>query len=475
MGTQHRIRHGLVVAVHAVAGAVIAVALAASVKVPVGPFDATLAVRPGLSGQTVVHLAPLGSVRLDTHDTPVDVHARIDELRITEAEAIARRPAILDSLADQVAVDARHGLEQLLVKALLMALVGGAIGGFVAARSWRALVAGGGSALLVVGAIGGASVMTWRPEAVAEPHYTGLLTVAPRAVGDVQSVVQRFGEHRSQLAEMVGNVVTLYRAAESLPAVRAGIDEVRVLHVADIHNNPQAFDVMEELIERFDVDLVADSGDITDWGTDAESHLLGRISRLGVPYVWVRGNHDSGRTQVAVAAEANAVVLDGTSATIEGLTFFGFGDPRYTPDKGGGDEDGDAVATGARRLRRALQAERSAVDVLLVHDPKLAERARDLVPLVLGGHRHAVELDAGDEGEGVLLVQGSTGGAGLRGLQGEEPKPLQAAVLYFDGRRDRLVAYDQITIRGIGDPGVQIDRRVLDLDEDEAEDDESDR
>lgn len=470
MAREHGRRHAAVVVVHAVVGAAIAVALLASVKASVGPFDTTLSVRPGLSGHTTVHLAPLGTVRLDTHDTPVRVDARVDELRLTEAEAIARRPAILDSLADRVTEDARSGLLDLLVRAVVVAVFGGALGAYLASRTWRAAVGGAGTALVVVLGVGAGSVLTWRPEAVAEPRYTGLLTVAPRAVGDVQSVVQRFGEHRSQLAELVGNVVTVYRAAEQLPAVRAGIDEVRVLHVSDIHNNPQAFAVTEELIRRFDVDVVVDTGDITDWGTGAESQLLGGIGRLGVPYVYVRGNHDSGGTQLAVAAQPNTVVLDGTSTVVAGVRFFGLGDPRYTPDKGDEDEDAGALEAGARRLRRSLQAETRIVDVLVVHDPLLALRSLDLVPLVLAGHRHDAQVHVRGGGEATVLLQGSTGGAGLRGLQGESPKPLQAAVLYLDGRTDRLVALDQVTIRGVGDPGVQIDRQVFVDPEEEADD-----
>ena len=71
----------------------------------------------------------------------------------------------------------------------------------------------------------------------------------------------------------------------------------------------------------------------TDWGSEPESQLLDQISRLGVPYVWVRGNHDSRRTQDVVAAQPNGVVLDGDARDVAGLRMWGLGDPRYTPDK----------------------------------------------------------------------------------------------------------------------------------------------
>jgi hypothetical protein len=60
-----------------------------------------------------------------------------------------------------------------------------------------------------------------------------------------------------------------------------------------------------------------------------------------------------------------------------------------------------------------------------------------------------------------LLVEGSTGGAGLRGLQGEEPEPLTCSVLYFDRVTDRLLAYDRVSLDGFGRAGARIERHVL--------------
>ena len=77
------------------------------------------------------------------------------------------------------------------------------------------------------GSMGGLAALTFRPEAVAEPRYTGLLTVAPRAVGDVQAVLERFADYRAQLSGLVRNVVTLYETAERLPTFRPGDDAIR--------------------------------------------------------------------------------------------------------------------------------------------------------------------------------------------------------------------------------------------------------
>ena len=61
----------------------------------------------------------------------------------------------------------------------------------------------------------------------------------------------------------------------------------------------------------------------------------------------------------------------------------------------------------------------------------------------------------------LLMIQGSTGGAGLRGLQGEEPTPLACTVLYLDPETGELRAYDEITLGGLGETEVTIQRFVV--------------
>ncbi|HEX6568929.1 MAG TPA: hypothetical protein VF015_07185, partial [Acidimicrobiales bacterium] len=63
--------------------------------------------------------------------------------------------------------------------------------------------------------------------------------------------------------------------------------------------------------------------------------------------------------------------------------------------------------------------------------------------------------------ETLLLVEGSTGGAGLRGLQGDEPEPLAATILYFDPETRQLVAYDSITVAWLQDAGATIERHIV--------------
>ncbi|HKA84558.1 MAG TPA: metallophosphoesterase [Acidimicrobiales bacterium] len=470
------------VVLFALVGAASALALAGRVPAHVGPFDTTMGAVPSLHGNTVVHLSPLGTIELDTHDWPIRLDLRVEELGLADAERIADNPGVIDTLGDDVADDVRAALGRLVLRCVLVATVGGVIGALAAQLRWRSAVVGlATGALLVVGAGAGAAA-TFDANAVAEPRYTGLLTRAPTAVGDVEDIIDRFGEYREQLSDLVGNVVTLYLAAEDLPSFAPTDDTIRVLHVSDIHLNPQAFDLMEQLTEQFDIDAIADTGDIVDWGTEPESQLLGQIGDLEVPYVFVRGNHDSRSTQRAVADQPNAVVLDGDAAEVAGLRFWGIGDPRYTPDKdqasAGPSEQERAEAFAPEVADQLAAAEPPDVDVVLVHDARTAADIGGEVPLVLAGHTHKASderIEPAEEAEGSgdtdtteepppdtrLLVEGSTGGAGLRGLQGDEPKPLQASVLYFDPDTHELLAYDRVSVKGLGETGATIDRHIL--------------
>jgi predicted phosphodiesterase len=452
------------VLVFAILGAVLALLVAGDVDAEVGPFDTTVSARPSVAGYTAVRLAPLGSIELDTHDAPLGLELRVDELRLDEAERIADDPTVLTSLEDDIADDVRHALLLVALRGLVVAVIGGCLGALAASVSLRTACVGAaiGSVLAVTLAV--TTTMTFESASIAEPTYSGLLTIAPTAVGDVESVVDRFGEYRAQLTELVGNVVTLYRSAQGLPTFDPDDGTIRVLHVSDIHLNPQAFDLIDLLVDQFDVDAVADTGDITDWGTEPETALIERIAEVDVPYVFVRGNHDSALTQQAVASQPNAVVLKGDPTTVAGLRFWGVADTRYTPDKdqptGEEAERDQAEAAAGPIAERLAEDEPPEVDIVMVHDARMATEVGDDVPLILAGHTHSPREDSLDGAR--LLVEGSTGGAGLRVLRAEEPEPLTCTVLYFDPETKRLVAYDRITVRGLGETGARIVRHVLD-------------
>ena len=442
----------------AAAGALLGILLLGRIDAPIGPFDASLAFRP-TGGAATVEVPPLGSLRVDAYDGPLGLDVQLRRVDETRIQALVTDPAKLDDLVDQVSADLQDAVVRLAWTTALAGVGGAALGSLVVYRRWREPLVAAGASLVLLAGTAGLGAATWRPEALSQPTYTGLLVNATSLIGSAEDIVARFSAYRASLEDLVANVGTLYSALSALPAPGGPTDTVALLHVSDIHLSPSGFDLVAQVAEQFAVDAVLDTGDITDWGSEPENQLIGSIGRLGVPYVYIRGNHDSTITAALVASQPNATVLDDSATTVAGLTVVGARDPRFTPDK---DADGDteSLEQTGEDLAEVAGEQPDVPAIAMVHDPAQAPPLDGVVPLVLAGHTHEREVETLEEGT-LLMVQGSTGGAGLRGLQGENPTPLTCTVLYLDPDTGALVAYDDITLGGLGETEATIERTVV--------------
>lgn len=465
-----RIRRALLtvaVVVAALVGGGVGLLLGGATGAEIGPVDTRMSLRPVLEGGTTVEIPPLGSLSLDSHDGPFGLQVQVSGLDIDDTATLFRVPGSLEGLENRLAADVRAGVIRAAVRGSAAATLGAAVLGLLAFRRVRLAVVCGGTAFAVVVVGGAVAAATWDPDSVAEPEFEGLLASAPALVGDAADIVDNFDLYRAQLAKLVTNVSTLYAAGTALPAFTPAEDSVRILHVSDIHLNPAAWNVIRSVSEQFQVDAVVDTGDLTDHGSTYEASFANGIATISKPYLFVRGNHDSAGTQLAVSQQPNAIVMDeGRVEEVAGLRFIGWGDPRFTPDKETRDMDpADAVTQTGERLAEAVRAsDPPGPHVALVHDPATAEPLDGLVPLALAGHGHRREtylLDGGTR----IFEQGSTGAAGLRGLEHEEPTPLQLSVLYFDRTTGTLQAWDDITLGGLGLASANIERHLPDEEE----------
>ncbi|PRY01006.1 calcineurin-like phosphoesterase family protein [Allonocardiopsis opalescens] len=444
--------------------------LGSTTTTPIGPADVNLSLNVNGQGDTVLHVPPLGTLSLDTHTGPISLDVTIDEINPEAAQSLLNEPSYFTTLADRIADDAVAGIVQLLARGFAVATLGAGLAGLIVFRDWRRAGIAAGTALGTLIATGGLAAATFNPASISEPRFSGLLAGAPSLIGSAEDIVDRFDHYSQQLARLVGNVSQLYQVAADLPVYQAEEDTIRVLHVSDIHLNPAAWDVIASLVEQFQIDVVVDSGDLTDHGSEPEDQFADGISDIPVPYIWVRGNHDSANTQEAVAEQDNAIVLDDDTAEVAGLTFYGAGDPRFTPDqqtRNSLPDNAELLALGRQQAVRIAAAD-PPVDVAIAHDPAQGVGYSGHVPLVLAGHGHNRWTEMLPTGT-FLFVQGSTGGAGLRGLDSEtgDPTPYQASVLYFDAETRRLQAWDDITLGGYGLNSAQIERH-LETDPDRA-------
>lgn len=457
----------------ALVGAVLGVLLAGRITADVGPFVTQVGLTFG-AGEARVGIPPLGALTVDAYDGPVRIEITLQTVDQDRIEAIVRDPNALNGIGDEVAADLQSAAITLLVRSGIAAVLGAAILSMLVFRRTREPFIAAGLSVVLLAGTAGLARQTFRPEALTRPTYTGLLENAPALIGSATDLATRFEDYRRSLTKLVTNLSGLYAAVQSLPTFETGADTVRVLDVSDLHLNPTAFDLIGSVADQFDVDVVVDTGDITDFGSQPEDQFINGIGRLRVPYVFVGGNHDSAVTEAAVAAQPNAVVLDASGTTVSGLDIVGVGDPRFTPDKSTRDDDApeEFVVAAGERLDRFIERTNERPDIALVHDPLSTAPLAGDVPLVLAGHTHTRGSE--DLGDGtLLLIQGSTGGAGLRGLEGEEPTPLSCTVLYVSRISGLLQAYDDITLGGLGMTEVTIVRTVIDqpgTDGDGAED-----
>jgi predicted MPP superfamily phosphohydrolase len=446
----------------ALIGAVVAVLLFGRVSAPIGPFDTTLAFRPDLGGGAQVAVPPLGALSVDVYDGPLRLDIGLQRVDQERARALATDPVRLAGVVDEVSADLRGAVVRLAVTTALVAVAGAALTSLVVLRRRReSLISAAVAAVLVMGTAG-LGAATWRPEALSQPTYTGLLVNANSLIGSAEDIAARFDAYRASLEELVANVGTLYSALSALPAPGGTDGTVALLHVSDLHLNPAGFDLVGQVADQFQVDGVLDTGDITDWGSQPENQLISSVGHLGIPYVYIRGNHDSATTAALIARQPDATVLDDSAVTVAGIDIVGIRDPLFTPDKSTGDD-----AAGDQELEQSGEELATFVEGLdeppalaLVHDPKQAGPLDGVVPLVLAGHTHERKVSKLDGGT-LLMVEGSTGGAGLRGLQGDYPEPLTCTVLYLDPDTGALRAYDEITLGGLGETEVTVRRTVV--------------
>ncbi|MGH3715232.1 MAG: metallophosphoesterase family protein [Micromonosporaceae bacterium] len=457
-------RWSLVVLV-ALVGAVAGVLLGGRVHHAVGPFQAEFTITPSLTGQTEVQIPPLGSLILDSHDAPATLTVRLAELDPGRTRALVSDPKAVERASATAVTDLESGMKRLAIAAGGSAVLGALLLSLlVYRRDVRRVAAVGAVAIGMLAGTAGLAYVTFDARAIEEPRYEGLLTNAPAVVGDARRIADRYSEYRAELQRLVLNVSKLYTTASNLPVYEPDGNTIRVLHVSDLHLNPTGFDLIATVTKQFNVDVVVDTGDITDWGSDREGRLYASgVGTVDAPYVFVRGNHDSSAIEQAVADQPNAIALDNHIGTVAGLTFAGIGDPRFTPDKSRADDYTKAgLRLHTQTLVETIEAQHRSVDVGLVHDPVGAARLDGVTPVILAGHTHQRTVTRLDGGS-LLMVEGSTGGAGLRGLQKDQPVTLDLSVLYFDRETRTLQAYDDIKVGGAGRAEVTLERHVVDV------------
>ncbi|MBX6378570.1 MAG: metallophosphatase family protein [Clostridia bacterium] len=290
---------------------------------------------------------------------------------------------------------------------------------------------------------------TFDATAFHQPTYTGALRAAPWAIALAQEGLAKARRLGEQMAVVATNLSELFERIERIePAGVAGADAT-VLVVSDIHNNPVAMDLVDNVVATFRPSFVLDAGDLTDYGTAFEARGVIRLGSLGLPYAFAPGNHDSPTLLAQLRRLPNVVAFETPRVvTLADVPVLGGPDPssrRPTPALPT-DEELQAQVAG---MAEAMAHAHIPPVIAVAHNPQVARAFVGTVPVVVTGHTH--RLDVHQEAGTVWINPGTTGAAGLRGLQAPEEVPYTLVLLYLDRTDDgwRVLATDLISLRNV--------------------------
>lgn len=442
----------------ALAGAVLFIWILGPAEYQLDGFRVRGAVRPATSGQTVVEFPPLGTLTAETHFAPLECRVTLVQVEEKMVTATLNNPD-LGMLWARLEADVARALKAFVFRQFLLGILGAVVLTWFVFRPplrkiWQPALAG----FLLTAAWLTPAYLTYRADAFKHPAYNGMIEAAPQVLALSQGLVAGLQEFKSKAPAVVANLQALFNRADSLNAAAAGDNGTKLLLVADIHNNPVGLALVRELASRFDVDAVLDAGDLTDLGSPLELALMEDIKRIPVPYVFAPGNHDSPEVMEFMAAQPRVHILEGRTLTVAGLTVLGAPHPSaYRAAPKADTPEQEALRAQADALAETLQSAERPVDVLMVHDPRVAKRFAGRVPLVVCGHTHRPAVES--NGTSLLLNPGTTGAAGIRGLQSAKEIPYSAMVVHLDAAR-RPVALDIITY-GPREGNFRVEHRLI--------------
>ncbi len=413
---------------------------------------------------------------LDIYVPLVDWGARFDVIRVparlsVDVRTVDRRTAARIAQGaeldlDDVREEARDGIASYL-RILLGITFGTALGaGVLVALAVRSRAGPRLRWLLgaaVVTAVAGvlAFALLLQPRgSFSDPEYYANGADVPRALEAFEQV-QR--STRALDEELNAQLVGLARLVIE-PARRTPLEGRPQFTVAsDVHNNALAVGFIERTAQRGPLFF---PGDLTDRGSPLEEALVRRVVRAGRPFVFVTGNHDSDVLARRLAGRGAIVLTQfgrlrpdgsygGMIARVGSLRVAGYRDvfERRAAD-GYRDRYVDTGPTEEQKAAFAgwMTSLLGRVDVVMVHDVRLAEHALDRLsegppvsPLVLlTGHTHRGSLR---RQPGVTILDPGSAGAGGTGNLADAATDLGVARVVYEQRpRFRPLAADLVRL-----------------------------
>ena len=432
-------------------GAVIAIALFNQARASLSSLDFQMSLQLFNKAETEIVVPPLGTVSAKTHLSPVKISLLLNNINLKSAEELLVQEIEQQKIIDNLLMELSQFLKGYVVKIIGLGIVGAMIAVFLHnPGNLKAWMVGGLAGLFFSSTLVGSVYLTYDYSQFYQPQYYGALENAPWVLNTLQEGLTKFGQLGAKIQTVVQNVDTLYRRLDNSDLVGVDDNALRILHVSDIHNNPLAFQLIEKIVHNFEVDIIVDTGDMTDFGTPFEALLADRIESLEVPYLFVAGNHDSPQVIDTLKRLKNVINVSGEIINVQGFNFVGINDPASASN----DlilADQTTMAEYARQLKKLIDSAGVVPDLLLVHNPWLAKQFTGQIPLILYGHNHQYEIEINQNT--VLVDAGTTGAAGVRGFMTAQEIPYSLVLLNFqkqtaelDGQSWKLESADIIKL-----------------------------
>ncbi len=163
--------------------------------------------------RTHLGLPPLGAVSAATHDAPLAVDVRVQELSLEQVQVLLARPDAETRLRRELSDDIEPLVERFARQAMLTALaVGILVGAVLPGRRLSWLVAGAAGGVVAVGALLGQTWSTYDEEAFLNPRFEGSLERAPEILRTVRKHAEGFDDIRGRVDVLSQQIANLYRA-----------------------------------------------------------------------------------------------------------------------------------------------------------------------------------------------------------------------------------------------------------------------
>ncbi len=442
--------------VFAILGALILFNLIGTVSLRLEPFELSISTRLGIPGNTTLSIPPLGTIRATTHLQPVKITVSLQNV---DLEGLKNLVSTGETNAQTLLIShfgSKFGssIMLLLIKYMLIAGAGGILGVLVLGkRRWQTILMGFIIGSLLIGLLIGTIYFSFDPQGFQKPHYEGLIEAAPWMINLIEESIVKVDELGEVIQSLAKNLYVVFNQIENLKGIGILSADIMVLHVSDIHNHPVAYDFIRQVIENFPIDLVIDTGDLTDLGSPLEAEIVTQIESLAIPYIFISGNHDTPEVITRLAETKNVILIDSDFKQLDilGLSIVGIPDPSAHSFSAKIAPYEELVALADRINERYRDKKQKPPNIFCVHNHRIALLIEpSLLPVVLYGHNH---MQAFSQIEGTAYIDaGTTGAAGIRGLQSKEPVPFSLSMLYFSqtaGGDYLLTAVDSIQIQGL--------------------------